>query len=140
MAMISMKAMIMGIVAAWIFSQLLMKPFIISFIKKKKSFFAAIPMEGHMPSSHTALVTALSTAVGLREGFASTYFLIALIFSILVIHRTAQTERAIGKFIKLAKIHFKSPKLEADIGHDLFEIVVGAVIGIVFVVAASYLF
>jgi acid phosphatase family membrane protein YuiD len=132
--------MIIGIAAAWIFSQLLMKPFIIAFIKRKKGFFAAMPMEGHMPSSHTTLVTALSTAVGLREGFASTYFLIAVVFAILTIHRTAQTERAIGKFIKLAKIHFKSPKLEADIGHDMFEIAVGLIIGIVFVLVASYLF
>lgn len=140
MVIISMKAAIIGIAAAWIFSQLLMKPFIIAFIKKKKSFLAAMPLEGHMPSSHTALVTALSTAVGLKEGFTSTYFMIVLVFSILVIHRTAQTERAIGKFIKLARIHFKSPKLEADIGHDMFEIFVGAVIGIVFVLVASYLF
>ena len=137
---ISVNAMIIGIAAAWVFSQLLMKPFIIAFIHKKKSFFAAMPMEGHMPSSHTALVTALSTAVGLREGFASTYFLIALVFSVLVIHRTAQTERAIGKFIKLVKVHFKSHKLEADIGHDMFEIIVGAIIGIVFVLIASHLF
>jgi acid phosphatase family membrane protein YuiD len=138
--MITITAMIVGIVSAWVFSQLLMKPFIIAFVKKQKRFFSAMMLEGHMPSSHTALVASLATAVGLREGFLSTPFFISAVLAVLIIHRTTQTERAIGEFMTLVKHHFKGEKLEADIGHNMFEVFVGLVIGIVFVIAASYLF
>ena len=40
---------------------------------------------GGMPSSHSAFVSSLAVAVGLKEGFNSTFFAICLVFALIVI-------------------------------------------------------
>ena len=50
-----------------------------------------------MPSSHSAGVIALSTSVGVIDGFSSTAFAIALGFSIVVMYDAAGLRRAAGK-------------------------------------------
>jgi uncharacterized protein len=42
---------------------------------------------GGMPSSHTALVMGLTTALGVLQGTNSPFFAIALVFSLIVSHR-----------------------------------------------------
>lgn len=73
-----MKLIILSVLSAWLLCQVI-KIFI---SKNKKSFFEL----GGMPSAHSAFVSALSTSVGLAEGFSSTIFLATLGFSALVVH------------------------------------------------------
>lgn len=73
----------MNLIAASVFSSWLINQLLKVLISKnKRRFFEC----GGMPSSHSAFVSALSTSVGILEGFDSAIFLITLAFSVLVVH------------------------------------------------------
>ena len=40
---------------------------------------------GGMPSAHTAFVTALTVSLGLHHGFASEFFAVAFVFSVIIV-------------------------------------------------------
>ena len=93
---------------------------------------------GGMPSSHAASVAALSTAVGMEEGFRSTLFAVTLFFSLIVMYDAAGLRRAAGRqaavLNRLIDEHFKHPeegaqKLMELLGHTPFEVLVGALLG-----------
>ena len=52
---------------------------------------------GDMPSVHTALVVSLLVAVAFAEGVGSSYFGIALVFSMIVIYDSQSVRRAVGE-------------------------------------------
>ncbi len=94
---------------------------------------------GGMPSSHSAAVAALSTAVGLQEGFSSVMFGVTLYFSLIVMYDAAGLRRAAGRqasvLNRLIERHFQHPendtqKLMELLGHTPFEVFIGAAIGI----------
>lgn len=70
---------------------------IIFIITHKKINFKIFTTTGGMPSSHSAGVVALTTSVGLIEGFSSISFSIALGFSLVVIQDAQGLRRAAGK-------------------------------------------
>ncbi len=93
---------------------------------------------GGMPSSHAASVAALSTSVGLEEGFRSTLFGVTLFFSLIVMYDAAGLRRAAGRqaaiLNRLIDEHFKHPEEGAHrlmelLGHTPLEVLVGALLG-----------
>src|SRR5439155_5047717 len=52
---------------------------------------------GGMPSSHAASVAALSTSVGIQQGFTSLLFGVTLYFSLVIIYDAAGLRRAAGR-------------------------------------------
>jgi uncharacterized protein len=94
---------------------------------------------GGMPSSHAASVCALSTMVGLREGFRSSLFGVTLFFSLIVMYDAAGLRRAAGRHAavlnRLIDEHFKNPEKGAQrlmelLGHTPLEVLVGALLGV----------
>lgn len=94
---------------------------------------------GGMPSSHSAAVAALSTAVGLQEGFTTALFGVTLYFSLIVMYDAAGLRRAAGRHAtvlnRLIDRHFQHPeddtqKLMELLGHTPFEVFIGASLGI----------
>ena len=94
---------------------------------------------GGMPSSHAASVAALSTSVGLREGFNSPLFSATLFFSMIVMYDAAGLRRAAGRHAailnRLVNEHFKHAEAETHrlmelLGHTPFEVLVGALLGV----------
>ena len=92
-----------------------------------------------MPSSHSAAVAALSTAVGLQEGFNSVLFGVTLYFSLIVMYDAAGLRRAAGKqaavLNRLIDSHFKHSESDTQrlmelLGHTPFEVFVGGSIGV----------
>ena len=92
-----------------------------------------------MPSAHAASVSALTTAVGLQEGFRSTLFGVTLFFSLIVMYDAAGLRRAAGRqavvLNRLIDEHFKHPEEDAQklmelLGHTPLEVLVGSLIGI----------
>ena len=51
----------------------------------KKWKFSLIGASGGMPSSHSSLVTALTLAVGLTEGFDSFHYVLAVLFVLMLL-------------------------------------------------------
>ena len=93
---------------------------------------------GGMPSSHAASVAALSTAVGLNEGFRSTMFGVALFFSLIVMYDAAGLRRAAGRHAavlnRLIEEHFQdqseTQRLMELLGHTPLEVLMGALLGV----------
>ena len=92
-----------------------------------------------MPSSHAASVCALSTMVGMNEGFRSSIFCVTLFFSLIVMYDAAGLRRAAGRqavvLNRLIDDHFKNPeegaqKLMELLGHTPFEVFIGALLGV----------
>ena len=94
---------------------------------------------GGMPSSHAASVAALSTSIGIQQGFRSLLFAAALYFSLVVMYDAAGLRRAAGRqamvLNRLIDEHFTHPgesaqKLMELLGHTPFEVLVGAMLGV----------
>ena len=66
-------------------------------IKTKKFNFKRIIGAGGMPSSHSAIVTCISTMIGKSEGFDTPIFALSLIFAMVVMYDAAGVRRAAGK-------------------------------------------
>lgn len=92
----------------------LLKP-IFYYITKKEWDISSISQSGGFPSSHSALVSALTLAVGLQESFSSTLFAITAAFSVVVIYDAANVRYYSGLNIKIVKQLIKDIKAQTDI-------------------------
>ncbi len=98
---------------------------------------------GGMPSSHASTVTALTLAIGAREGLDSSLFSIVLIFSLFVVFEATGLRQEIGKQAQILNelmdnaLHgqrIERERLRELVGHTWAEVIVGIVFG-----AAVYL-
>jgi len=94
---------------------------------------------GGMPSSHSAFVSALATAVGLREGWDSSAFAICVVFASVVMYDAAGVRRAASRqasiLNRILDELFSGQPLSEErllelIGHTPIQVVVGAALGI----------
>jgi len=124
---------------AWAVSQLA-KIFVV-LVKQRRLDFQTF-VNGGMPSSHSATVSALAVSVGIASGFNSVEFAIATILALVVMFDAASVRRWVGKqaivLNRLAKeIKFRRPvtELEHDlreiVGHTPFQVIVGSLLGII---------
>lgn len=103
---------------------------------------------GGMPSSHSAGVMGLSTAVGLIKGFDSIEFAIALGYAFIVMYDAAGVRRAAGKqaacLNKIIMDLYKQDLAEAGgklkelLGHTPMQVFVGAIYGIAYAFLMHY--
>ncbi len=94
---------------------------------------------GGMPSSHSASVIAMSTSIGLIEGFNSVAFAIAFCLSAVVMYDSAGVRRSAGKQAEvlnniISELFSEEHKLSSDklkelLGHSPYEVLVGAIFG-----------
>lgn len=93
---------------------------------------------GHMPSAHSAFVTALVTTIGYYEGVDTGAFAVAVGFATIVIYDAMRIRMQIGeqgKFLnelvrELDKIdRSKFPRLKERVGHYGREVLAGIVFG-----------
>lgn len=91
---------------------------------------------GGMPSSHSALVSALATGIGLTQGWDTPQFAIATVFAFIVMYDAAGIRRAAGKQAKvLNQIMVEVFEEEHDplkelLGHTPAQVVAGSILGI----------
>lgn len=122
---------------AWFLAQLL--KVINVLLTSKKIDFTRFIGSGGMPSSHSAFIVSLTTVVAKINGFGSTQFGISLAVSLIVMYDAAGVRRAAGKQAKVLnqliyshndKVYFDE-KLKELLGHSPFEVVMGALLGII---------
>lgn len=94
--------------------------------KTGKIFFRG---HGGMPSSHTASVVALATTVLLVDGL-SLFFLAVLVFTFVVLIDAMGVRREAARHSRFLNNLVKKNMFKV-VGHDPFEVFVGALIGIV---------
>ncbi len=129
--------------SAWFTAQIL--KVIITIFKRKRIDLYAFVASGGMPSSHTALVTALSTNIGTHLGFNSVYFAICFVFSCVIMYDAAGVRRSVGeqakKLNQLLEDYYTTHKIDNAkfgerlgeiLGHTPKEVVAGFALGIVF--------
>ena len=113
---------------------------IYEFLRTKKLNFKRIIGAGGMPSSHSAIVTTVTTMIGRFEGIKSPIFAVSLVFSLIVMYDASGVRRAAGKQAKLLNKIVETPgltglqvseKLVEALGHTPIEVIVGAIIGVV---------
>ncbi len=127
-------------ICSWAITQLL--KVIIILIQKKQLDLRYLVISGGMPSSHSAFVSALATSVALIQGLGSVAFGISAIFALVVIYDAAGVRRSVGqqsvvlnRIIRELRLRRPITELGRDlrefIGHTQFQIIIGALLGIV---------
>lgn len=108
--------------------------------KTKKLNFKRIIGAGGMPSSHSAVVTAITTLIGKYQGVDTPIFGLALMVACVVMYDACGVRRAAGKQAKVLNEIVNTPgltniqvqeKLQEALGHTPVQVFVGALIGII---------
>jgi acid phosphatase family membrane protein YuiD len=133
---------LMTCVAAWFIAQALKVLFY--YILEKRWDLNRMFGLGGMPSSHSAVVCALATAVGVSRGFYSPEFAISFVLASVVMTDAAGVRRAAGKQAALINRIVKElieegkglthETLKELLGHSPFEVLIGALLGILIAV------
>ena len=88
---------------------------------------------GGIPSAHTAFVTALAVAIGIRAGFASDLFAVAFVFSAIVIYDAFRLRGHVQRHAQIINRYVLTQNAEKPIsemvGHSIPEIVTGLAFG-----------
>jgi len=125
---------------SWAIAQLL--KLILVLIQKKRLDLRYLVISGGMPSSHSAIVTALATSLALSEGLGSVAFAISAILALIVMYDAAGVRQSVGKqsvvlnrIIRELRLRRPITELERDlrefIGHTSFQVIAGGVLGAV---------
>lgn len=98
---------------------------------------------GGFPSSHTALIVSITTAIGITYGVDSAIFALALVFSLIVMYDASGVRRAAGRQAEILnelirhlatrkiKISKDGELLKELLGHTPFEVFGGIILGII---------
>ena len=93
-----------------------------------------------MPSSHSAVVTSITTLIGKNEGVGSPIFALAFFVAFIVMYDACGVRRAAGKQATLLNKLIETPgltsvqvseRLVEVLGHTPIQVFVGALIGII---------
>lgn len=109
-------------------------------VTTKKFNFKRILGAGGMPSSHSAVVTGLTTLIGKYEGVNTAIFAVSFVMAFVVMYDACGVRRAAGKQAALLNKLIETPglsgvqvseKLVEVLGHTPVQVFVGALIGFV---------
>lgn len=124
----------------WMLAQLIKLP--VGYLRTKKWDWSLLINAGGMPSSHSALMSAVSTAIGLTQGWDSPLFILAVSLTGIVIYDATGVRRQAGfhaerinqilrDFISVRKIQAaEKTELLEIIGHSPAEAAAGTLLGI----------
>ncbi|XP_043718201.1 uncharacterized protein LOC122666140 [Telopea speciosissima] len=121
---------------AWMIAQST-KVFLNFFVEKKWDF-RILFASGGMPSSHSALCTALTTSVGLCHGVADSLFPVCLGFSLIVMYDAIGVRRHAGMQAEVLNMivedlfqghPISKRKLKEFLGHTPSQVLAGALLG-----------
>ncbi len=119
-----------------IISQIL-KFIIESIINQKINFGRLFDGAGGMPSSHSALVSSLTTLVGIKLGVGDPMFAVCLCFSCVVTYdamgvryETGRQAEIINQLTSSIKLKEQTEKLKEKVGHKPIEVLGGLILGI----------
>jgi acid phosphatase family membrane protein YuiD len=123
----------------------LIKPFFKYQTTKKFDPYEVLAAGG-FPSSHTSTMSALSLSFGLRDGFDSSAFAIALVLTLIISYDAMNVRLYSGKHIALTKkliddlkelqtLSLDDPiyltKMKEILGHERFEVAGGFILGLI---------
>ncbi len=122
---------------AWLIAQTL-KVLIHLLLERRLDLWRLVSMGG-MPSSHSALVSAVATGIGIEDGVRSTTFALSVIFASVVMYDAAGIRQAVSAqariLNRLLDEYFKHQRVDEVrlrelLGHTRIEVFFGALLGI----------
>ncbi|MCJ7519065.1 MAG: divergent PAP2 family protein [Anaerolineaceae bacterium] len=134
-------------ILAWTIGQFLKAP--LDYVLNKRWNWGIILSPGGMPSSHSALVTSVTLAIGLQEGFTSPLFALSFAIGMVVIYDAAGVRRQAGihaeRINEMMKSFFENrgipeKELKEVLGHTPFEVITGVILGILIGLVLFWLF
>lgn len=110
-------------------------------ITERRLAFDRLLETGGMPSSHSAVVTALMTSMGIHYGWTSPYFTISAVLGSIVMYDATGIRRAAGMqaelinelVLELSHLFdegFQPAALKTLLGHTYPQVLVGALLGV----------
>jgi len=123
---------------AWFFAQLIKVFLDLLFLRKfdMKRFVSS----GGMPSSHSAMVVACTTAIGKLYGIDGAVFALSAVFSAIVMYDACNVRRSAGdtaKLVNLLLAHVEkltaedfAEDLKEVMGHTPLQVLMGALLGL----------
>ena len=140
--MIELSPYIIAPVAGWVVAQIL--KYVLQSIKGRGfKNLRQLYLSGSMPSAHSATVMALLIVIGFKDGFGSAVFGLALLFASVVMYDAMMVRRSSGEqgqaltaLIKEQKSKVAVPRVAK--GHTPFEVLGGAVVGVLIGIAVCF--
>jgi uncharacterized protein len=135
---------LIGCVVAWLIAQI-SKP-IIFLVRHRRVNLRYLATAGGMPSSHSAVVCALATGIGIESGLDSTLFAVGVIFAAVVMYDAAGVRRAVSVQARILNRmltemieaqRFNEDRMRELIGHTPLEVFVGALLGTLTAISLS---
>jgi acid phosphatase family membrane protein YuiD len=122
---------------AWLIAQLLKVA--LTLVTERRFNFRRFVGAGGMPSSHSAFVTSLATAIGQRTGWDSPLTALAWVFAMIVMYDAAGVRQAAGKQAEILNQivddlyhggRVREDRLKELLGHSPVEVLAGAALGV----------
>src|SRR2546425_11927341 len=122
---------------AWAIAQV--SKTILELFRQRKLILSRLVSSGGMPSSHSALVTGLATAIGRETGLGSAVFAVSVVLAAIVMYDAAGVRRAVSIQARILNQMideafqghpFAEKRLRELIGHTPIQVFVGALLGI----------
>ncbi|MEK7354201.1 MAG: divergent PAP2 family protein [Chloroflexota bacterium] len=123
---------------AWALAQL--SKTLVAFLQGKGLSLRYLYGSGGMPSSHSALVSALATAVAIIQGFGSVAFAICFVMALIVMYDAAGVRQSVSRQsrvlnrivreLSLGHLAGLENDLRELVGHTPFQVFAGSAIGI----------
>ena len=123
---------------AWLLAQVIKIP--LDFLYTRRWNWALLLSVGGMPSSHSALVTSATVAIGLYHGFDNPLFALGVAITMVVTYDAAGVRRQAGIHAKRINLLFEEvlrghqvdqKELREVLGHTPLEVTGGVLFGIV---------
>ncbi|MCK4544510.1 divergent PAP2 family protein [candidate division WOR-3 bacterium] len=130
---IGFKIILVSMIASFI-AQL--SKFFSYIIEYRKIDFVKLYNTGGMPSAHSSSVMAITTLIGITQGFFSPLFGVTFCFSFIVMYDAAGLRRAAGHQARALNTIIQKGeidnigKLVDQLGHTPFEVLMGIILGI----------
>ena len=108
---------------------------VFNFFSAGKLTLGIIFETGGMPSSHSALITSLTSGLGIDLGFDDPIFALAVGISLIVMYDASGVRRSAGmnakEINKLSKSFDENStlNLKENLGHSKLEVIVGSILG-----------
>ncbi|RZI48337.1 divergent PAP2 family protein [Lactococcus kimchii] len=129
---------LMTAIVSWALAQII--KILIDLIRTHRLNWRLVFATGGMPSSHSSLVVALATAVGLNKGFDSALFAVATVLAFVVMYDAQGIRRQAGnqaRIINRMLQNVENAGIKVDknlkelLGHTPIQVLGGTVLGIV---------
>jgi hypothetical protein len=120
-----------------------------NFIRTRRIDFRYLVSTGGMPSAHSAMVSALATAVACECGLGSPIFAVTAALACIVMFDAQSVRRAAGMQAQLlnqivdeifTEKHVSQTKLKELLGHTPKQVYAGAITGMAVAIGLHYLF